>query len=115
MFKEYLTMTLFSKTLSDIIPVLTAHGMGKKQVFKSNKDLHNKLTQISLGTFSPGGQCEEHEPPTMYEYFFFIRGKGFYTINGQVIDIKENVFLEIPPKTKHSLKAVGNGNLEFVY
>lgn len=72
-------------------------------------------TQVAYGKFSPGEVCEEHVHLTMYEYFFFISGKGEYKIDGETYELMPNTFLEIPAGAKHSLHASEEGELHFVY
>ncbi len=103
------------KKLSELSPVLTAHGTGQKFVFRSNDQMSNASTQIAFGQFEPGEVCEEHVHSTMYEYFFFLEGKGTYLIDNVSYDLEEMCFLEIPPKKRHSLHADKGETLKFVY
>lgn len=103
------------KDLSEILPEPTAHGSGNKYVFRSNDEMPNASTQVAFGRFRPGEVCEEHIHPTMYEYFFFISGKGTYKIEGKNYKLKPDTFLEIPAGMKHSLHADGDQELLFVY
>lgn len=105
----------FLEKLSNITPVPTVHNSGKKYVFRTNSDLKNACTQIAYGVFEPGEICEAHTHPTMFEYFFFIKGKGSYIIDEEKYDINEHTFLEIPAGYKHSLHADKNERLEFIY
>jgi mannose-6-phosphate isomerase-like protein (cupin superfamily) len=101
--------------LSNIVKESTAHGSGLKQVFRSNDGLPSNLTQIAFGTFLQGESCEEHTHQTMDEYFFFIQGKGVYTIEDKDYELKPGCFLEIPAGVKHSLRATSETPLKFVY
>lgn len=103
------------KRLKDLTPVPTAHGTGKKYVFRQNDEMSNASTQVAYGIFQPGEVCEEHVHPTMFEYFFFIKGKGTYFIENESYELKENFFLEIPAGLKHSLHANKGDVLEFIY
>ena len=103
------------KKLSELSPVPTAHGTGLKYVFRSNDQMYHSSTQIAYGQFKPGEVCEEHVHPSMFEYFYFIRGKGTYIIDGQLYDLEPNVFLEIPAGLSHSLHADKGELLSFVY
>jgi len=103
------------KKLSELSPQVTAHGSGKKYVFRSNEDMPNASTQIAFGHFKPGEVCEEHVHPTMFEYFFFISGEGTYKIEGVEYNLEPNIFLEIPAGYTHSLHADKEKGLMFVY
>ncbi len=105
----------FSENLNNLIAQSTAHGSGTKFVFRTNEQLQNKSTQFAFGVFKPGEVCETHTHPTMFEYFFFIKGIGTYRIGDSIIDLKPNTFLEIPAGIEHSLHADKGETLEFVY
>lgn len=104
-----------SQVLGEISPQVTAHGSGKKFVFRTNDEMPHAATQFAFGTFEPGEVCETHIHPTMYEYFYFIKGTGTYIIEEQVIDLTPQTFLEIPAGKEHSLHADKGETLEFVY
>ena len=101
--------------LSDLIPQLTAHGMGNKCVFRTNEQMRHAGTQVAYGVFQPGEVCESHVHETMFEYFFFLKGEGTYKIEGVDYGISANSFLEIPAGFRHSLHANKGQTLEFVY
>lgn len=103
------------ESLQNIIPVATAHGMGKKFVFLNNDDTETALTQFAYGSIAPGEGCEEHIHPTMDECFFFLKGSGLYKVGDKEYELKPESFLRIPAGMPHSLRAMGNENLEFVY
>lgn len=105
----------FSSNLLDLVSQTTAHGSGTKLVFRTNEQMKNSSTQIAYGVFKPGEECESHIHPTMFEYFFFIKGFGTYVIEDESIELSPNTFLEIPPGKKHSLHADKQEQLEFVY
>ncbi len=101
--------------INTILPTVTAHGQGEKFVFLKNGDSKTDLTQFAYGKFQPGEACETHTHETMEEFFFFLAGMGEYLVNGELIILEKGVFLRIPAKTPHALKATGNQPLEFVY
>lgn len=102
-------------TINTILPTVTAHGQGQKFVFLKNGDSQTDLTQFAYGKFQPGECCEQHIHETMEEFFFFLEGTGEYLVNGEIIYLKKGVFLRIPAKAPHELKATGNQPLEFIY
>lgn len=101
--------------LSDIVPAVTAHNAGEKFVFINQQDTATAITQFAYGKLLPGENCAAHLHPTMEEFFYFINGKGEYTIKDIVYDITPNTFFHIPVNTIHELKATGTQPLTFVY
>jgi len=101
--------------IDTIQPLVTAHGQGEKFVFLKNGDSETNLTQFAYGRFQPGEYCEKHTHETMEEFFFFLDGTGEYLVNGETIYLKKGVFLRIPAKVAHELKATGDQPLEFIY
>ena len=105
----------FYQQLKEVEAVSTAHGTGIKQVFLKNEDLDNSVTQVAYGTMQPGEGCEEHIHKTMDEFFFFLKGRGTYTIENVDYELSPNTFLRIEAGKNHSLMAKGDQPLEFVY
>lgn len=103
------------RKLAELEPEPTAHGSGTKFVFRTNSQMPHMSTQAAFGVFKPGETCEEHQHPTMYEYFYFISGEGTYTVNGVDYHLVPGSFLEIPAGMKHSLVADKGMELRFVY
>jgi len=101
--------------LIDLVPELTAHGKGYKQVFLNNNDTATSITQVAYGKFLPGESCPSHVHTTMEECFYFISGAGEYVVDGKSYELKEGSFIRIPAATTHQLKALGNEPLTFVY
>jgi len=104
-----------SMRLSDLKPEPTAHGSGTKYVFRQNGEMPHSSTQVAFGEFRNGEVCEEHVHPTMYEYFYFIEGRGTYIVGDETIDLHAGTFLEIPSGVPHSLHADKSDLLRFVY
>lgn len=99
----------------ELLAITTAHGQGEKFVFLKNGETATALTQFAYGIFQPGEVCSRHAHETMEEYFYFLKGSGEYIVGDENIQLQEGVFLRIPAKTPHELKAIGNMPLEFVY
>ncbi len=102
-------------SIEKLPPTITAHGQGEKFVFLKNGDSQTDLTQFAYGKFQPGEVCEIHAHETMEEFFFFLQGTGEYQVDGEMILLQKGVFMRIPAKTPHELKATGDQSLEFVY
>ena len=101
--------------LNRIRPVSTAHGYGQKQVFLSNKNTENSLTQFAYGSLNAGEGCDLHKHETMEEYFFFLNGNGIYIVGEEKIIVKQDTFLRIPADVYHSLHASKDSSLKFIY
>jgi mannose-6-phosphate isomerase-like protein (cupin superfamily) len=110
-----LSQNNISSSLVDLKQTPVNHETGLKHVFRSNLELDNKLTQIAYGVFEPGESSGSHIHNTMDEYFFFMKGFGQYIVDGNIIDIIPNTFIEILAGKTHNLIAIGELNLEFVY
>jgi len=104
-----------SAALEEITPLITAHGQGEKFVFLHKGESKTDLTQFAYGKFQPGEACEMHRHETMEEFFYFLHGEGEYIVGHEKIQVRPGIFLRIPAKTPHLLKATGMADLEFVY
>lgn len=100
---------------NNISSIPTAHGQGEKFVFLKNGVAATALTQFAYGIFQAGEVCAMHAHETMEEYFYFLKGTGEYIVGGKSVPLQEGVFLRIPAKTPHELRATGDSPLEFVY
>ncbi|MFD2569134.1 cupin domain-containing protein [Spirosoma soli] len=108
-------MEKITASLSHLERELTAHVQGAKQVFLRNGDTPTKVTQVAYGVFTKTDYCEMHTHPTMEECFFFLKGTGYYLVNGQEIGLESGVFVRIPAGIPHRLQATGEDPLEYVY
>ena len=106
---------ILTARLQDIAPQITAHGMGEKFVFLRNEDTPTDLTQAAFGTLLPGEDCPLHIHPTMEEYFYFIKGSGTYLVGNKEIDVQPGTFVRIPAGVEHTIKAIGEIELQFFY
>ncbi|MFT7032656.1 MAG: mannose-6-phosphate isomerase-like protein (cupin superfamily) [Cyclobacteriaceae bacterium] len=108
-------MTKIIEYLENIKGESTAHLSGFKKVFLEFFDTETDLTQFAYGELKSGEVVEEHVHPTMEEFFFFLKGSGFYNIDGRVHHVKQSTFIRIPSNVKHSLEAKGSESLCFIY
>jgi mannose-6-phosphate isomerase-like protein (cupin superfamily) len=103
------------QSLSDIVPVVTAHNFGEKFVFLSQHDTQTLLTQFAYSKLMPGEDVEQHLHPTMEECFYFISGEGEFIIADKTFTIKPSTFFRVPANMNHALKIKGTEPLTFVY
>jgi len=108
-------MALIIQHIDSIEDVLTAHLSGSKKVLLNAQQTGNAITQIAVGNLKAGEKVEEHTHATMNEYFYFLKGKGEYLINGQSYELTKGTFVLIPAKAKHALSNTGEDDLEFFY
>lgn len=101
------------KQLEDIIPTLTSHGIGFKQVLLFNNNDKQNIIQVAYGHISKNETITPHLHPTMEEYYFFLSGRGVFIINNEKLNFKKNTFIKIPHNTIHFLQA--KTNCKFIY
>lgn len=94
------------KTIADIEPVLTGHGIGEKRVLLSQKEYSSPITQIAHTCLKAGDMVEGHSHPTMDEHFIFLKGKCEVTVGGQTITCREGQYLMIPADSNHQIKVL---------
>lgn len=92
--------------LENISSERIAHGDSKKKVFEQLGYNSNTFTQSAIGIMEANETCEEHFHESMIEIFYFISGKGFYTIEGLSHEVRGGTYLRIEPNERHSLIAV---------
>ena len=90
-----------------------SHGNSKKKVFENPGFYSSTFTQAAFSTMLPSEICKEHFHESMIEFFYFISGKGIYTIENKEYTVMEGTYLRIDPYEKHSLKAIEE--LSFFY
>ena len=102
-----------SVSLDELDFMPTAHAFGLKKILFDGKDTACQLTQFAYGKLGAGESIPSHQHPTMEEYFYFLKGKGTYTISDITIDLREGVAVRIPAGSMHILEA--EEDLEFLY
>lgn len=108
-------MNTITATLNGLAGEVTAHLQGSKRVFLRNSDTPTALTQVAHGTFRSTDFCDLHSHATMEEVFFFLGGKGIYTVGEQQIPLENGVFVRIPAGVPHRLEALGEEPLQYIY
>lgn len=108
-------MDSITAVISSLADEPTAHRQGSKKVFLRDSDTSTNLTQVAYGTFRAADFCELHSHATMEEIFFFLSGRGIYTVGNQQIPLENGVFVRIPAGVSHRLETVGDEPLHYVY
>ena len=93
------------KDISEIAPMLTSHGVGQKQVLLTNQETVTAITQIAVTTLREKEIVDVHLHPTMDEHYFFLSGKGEMKVGDEDLVCKSGLYILIPAKIAHSLKA----------
>lgn len=94
------------KTIADIEPVLTGHGIGEKRVLLSQREYSSPITQIAQTRLKAGDIVEGHSHPTMDEHFVFLAGKCEVTVGEQVFCCEGGQYLLMPADSLHQIKVI---------
>lgn len=101
--------------LKDLKTESNSHSQGFKSVFIKNEDTPSSLTQYAYGTISKGHASGFHSHQSMDEYFYFLKGRGFFYIENENFEIAPNSFVRIPANINHNLTNDNEEPLEFIY
>ena len=102
------------KKISDIESVKISHGNSEKFVFENLGFSSNTFTQSAIGKMNKKSTCNLHKHETMIEIFYFISGRGVYTVDGNDYKVSGGSYLRIDPFEIHGLKSISN-DLTFFY
>lgn len=94
------------RSLNDILPIITSHGVGQKRVLLSAEESGCALTQIAVTDLKAGDIAGVHTHPDMQEAFFVLDGELEVTLDGQTTHFKKEDFLYVESGTSHELHAV---------
>ena len=94
------------KTIAEIEPVLTGHGIGEKRVLLSQKEYSSPITQIAQTCLKAGDIVEGHSHPTMDEHFVFLRGNCEVIVEGQLLSCEGGQYLLMPAGCQHQIKVI---------
>jgi len=92
-----------------------SHSQGVKRVFVKNGDNASALTQFAYGRMRKGDESGFHSHATMDEYFYFIKGKGLFSIEEENVGTVPASFIRVAAGARHNLKNEDEEDLEFVY
>jgi len=96
------------KRLEDVPPRPTSHidTEGRpitKQQFLEPFVVPN-FVGYSVATFLPGQtMMPVHEHESMHEFFYVLKGKGFFQVNDTEYEVSEGMFLHMAPGDKHGI------------
>ena len=96
------------RKLSEIIPVITSHGVGQKRVLLSKEESGCSITQIAITELKAGEFASAHIHPDMQEAFYVLDGEIEITLNGIPSRCTKESFVYVDKGISHELKALTN-------
>lgn len=73
----------------------------------------NDSFSIAYGELNVGEKTKKHVME-MTEMYYILEGKGTLTINQEVHQIKQDMYIKVPPNSVQQLKNAGKINLRFL-
>ena len=101
------------KNLNHIVSEPTTHLVGSKKTFMHGFETETMLTHASFGSLEKGEFIDNHQHPTMEEFFFFTKGRIKIVIENVEYLCKKDDFFKIPKATNHSFEALTDAT--FIY
>jgi mannose-6-phosphate isomerase-like protein (cupin superfamily) len=68
-----------------------------------------------IGYFKPGEGLREHCHVQPEEVYYVLKGKGKALMENKWVDVREGTVIYIPPGVVHTVKNVGNEELQVVF
>ena len=96
------------KSLSQIIPIITSHAVGKKRVLLSRLESDCNLTQIAVTDLRAGDVALAHIHPDMQEGFYVLDGDLDVLLNDTIHHCHKDDFVYVESGTAHELHAITN-------
>lgn len=97
---------VLQKTIADIEPISTGHGLGEKRVLLSQNEYSSPVTQIAQTSLKAGDIIESHCHPTMDEHFVFQKGRCEIIVEGNLFCCEGGQYLFIPSGRQHQIKVI---------
>lgn len=102
---------VLQKTISDIVPTLTGHGVGEKRVLLTQKEHISPITQIAQTHLQAGSDVESHTHETMDEHFIFLYGKCKVKIDKEIFFCEGGQYLFVPAGIIHQIEVLTDTEL----
>ena len=102
---------VLQKTIADIIPILTGHGVGEKRVLLSQTEHASPITQIAQTHLQAGLVVEAHTHETMDEHFIFLSGKCNVMADGEDVHCEGGQYLFVPVGVNHQIEVLTDTEL----
>ncbi len=94
------------RKLSEIIPVITSHGVGQKRVLLSKEESGCSITQIAITELKAGEIASAHVHSDMQEAFYVLDGELEIRLDGVPRHCPKESFIYIDNGISHDLKAL---------
>lgn len=94
------------RSLNDISPIKSSHGVGLKRVLLASSESGCSLTQIAVTEIKQGEVAVAHSHPDMQEGFYVLNGELEVTLDGQHQSCHQDDFIYVPSGTSHELRAL---------
>lgn len=103
--------TVLQKSIFDIVPIFTGHGVGEKRVLLSQMEHSSPITQIAQTRLVEGTTVEAHAHVTMDEHFIFLLGKCRVITEGKELLCEGGQYLFIPAGVNHQINVLTDTEL----
>lgn len=101
-------MAYIKRSLTDIDPIPTSHGIGVKQVLLASEETSSAVTQIAKSSLNKGEKVEEHIHPTMDEHYLCLSGEGVLYVDHQRIAFTKDTYVLVKAGSSHYLEATSD-------
>ncbi|MBI3357046.1 MAG: cupin domain-containing protein [Nitrospirae bacterium] len=100
-------------TLTDRPEFLAGDHTRLREIFHPAKHQLKLGYSLAHGTLGPGQRSKRHVLASS-EVYYFISGRGRFTIDDRVMPIEAGTTLYVPPGGQQSLENIGTGEIEFL-
>lgn len=94
------------RSLKDIAPTSTSHGIGMKRVLLSSNESGCSLTQIAVTELKAGETAVAHIHPDMQEGFYVLEGELEVTLDDEKTLCQKDDFVYVEKCTLHEVRAL---------
>lgn len=99
------------RSLKDIVPALTSHGVGSKRVLLSSEESGCGISQMAETTLRAGEVVLAHVHPDYRECFFILEGELDMVLDGKSTRCTKDDFVFVRNGVSHELRAVSDVRL----
>lgn len=100
-------------TLSDRPEFLAGDHTRLREIFHPAKHQLKLGYSLAHGTLAPGQRSKRHVLVSS-EVYYFIAGRGRFTVDGEVVSVDAGATLYVPPGATQSLENTGDSRIEFL-
>lgn len=96
------------RQLSEVIPVITSHGVGQKRILLSSIESGCSLTQIAVTELKAGEVATAHVHSDMQEAFFILEGELKAILDDKEEILHQETFVYVERCTNHEFMALAD-------